>query len=263
MKKKDIVVVVPVYKTSLSIEEKASLDQCVSLLSEYTLIFITPCQMNTVFLQSDYPMFRIEPFSDLYFSSIRGYNKLVLEYQFYERFKVYQYLLIYQLDAYVFRDELLFWALKGYDYIGAPWLPIDPEKRNPLKFITSIKHFIYQSIGNPRYRKWKYYEYEIGNGGFSLRKISKMLDVTSYYRDKIEQLLADDAPFYPEDVFLCLEVKHKKLRLKKPRFEEAMKFSMEVGCEWAYDYNNRQLPFGCHAWYHKDYSPFWRDIIKL
>ena len=32
-------------------------------------------------------------------------------------------MLIYQLDAYVFKDELLNWANKGYDYIGAPWLP--------------------------------------------------------------------------------------------------------------------------------------------
>lgn len=32
-------------------------------------------------------------------------------------------MLVYQLDAYAFKDELFFWASLGYDYIGAPWMP--------------------------------------------------------------------------------------------------------------------------------------------
>ncbi len=36
-------------------------------------------------------------------------------------------MLIYQLDAYVFKGEWLFWANQEYDYIGAPWIPWKKE----------------------------------------------------------------------------------------------------------------------------------------
>jgi hypothetical protein len=38
--------------------------------------------------------------------------------QFYERFVAYDYMLIYQLDAYVFKDELDDWSAKGYDLLA-------------------------------------------------------------------------------------------------------------------------------------------------
>jgi len=39
---------------------------------------------------------------------------------FYDAFKAFDYILIYQLDAFVFRDELEYFCSLGYDYIGAP-----------------------------------------------------------------------------------------------------------------------------------------------
>lgn len=88
-------------------------------------------------------------FHENYFKSIDGYNKLMLSPSFYKAFSNYEYILIYQLDAWVFKDELQHWCNQKYDYIGAP---------------------IYQNnklIG-------------IGNGGFSLRKVDYCLKVLAY-----------------------------------------------------------------------------------
>ena len=74
--------------------------------------------------------------------------------------------------------------------------------------------------------------------------------------------LDDEKPFYPEDVLLFVEIRKKQYRLRTPRYDKALQFSMEVGAEWAFNYNKRQLPFGCHAWYHKEYYPFWSRLIK-
>src|SRR6185312_14561683 len=60
----------------------------------------------------------------------------------------YKYILFYELDAWVFRDELNYWCTKGYDYIGAPWLD------------SSTK----QIVG-------------VGNGGFSLRKVNSSIRI--------------------------------------------------------------------------------------
>ena len=45
-------------------------------------------------------------FSDHWFHRVSTYNKLMLSLDFYVRFSAYGYLLVYQLDAWVFSDEL-------------------------------------------------------------------------------------------------------------------------------------------------------------
>ena len=64
----------------------------------------------------------METFDPAYFTSIQGYNRLLLSTEFYQRFLGSAYLLICQLDVFVFRDELAGWVARGYDYVGAPWV---------------------------------------------------------------------------------------------------------------------------------------------
>ena len=77
------------------------------------------------------------------------------------RFKDYAYILICQTDAWVFRDELDYWCNQGYDYIGAP-----------IYFPRSEQHFMDIFFG-------------VGNGGFSLRKITHCLRIVRHDRNKI------------------------------------------------------------------------------
>ena len=79
--------------------------------------------------------------------------------QFYFRFLPnYKYMLIYQLDAWVFTDNLQEWCDKGYDYIGAPFLSI-VKKNSPRVIFKGV-----------------------GNGGLSLRRIQYCIDVLSLPR---------------------------------------------------------------------------------
>lgn len=263
MEKKDIVVVIPIYCSELSEDEYIALKQCAVVLCEYSIVIVKPLSLNVDFILSEYPELKAESFSDECFSSLRAYNKLVLDELFYTRFKKFQYMLIYQLDAYVFKDELLFWANRGYDYIGAPWLPL---KRSKLKrwgrWRIRLKYAIFTLLNDDRRKLDMYYNYQVGNGGFSLRKISKMIEVTNFYKTKIDYYLDDNKPFYPEDLFLLLEVNSYKCRLDKPSYREALKFSIEENPEWGYRNNHDQLPFGCHDWNHEHYSSFWYPIIK-
>lgn len=262
MNKKEIAVVIPIYLPVLSDTDRVSLKQCLKLLSEYEIIVIKPENLEVHEL-AHYPLSHIESFPDDFFVSLRAYNRLVLAAEFYSRFQNYQYILIYQLDAYVFKDELLFWAEKGYDYIGAPWLP---SKRRHLsaigRFRLFCQRFFCKWFNKEAFVSDKYYAYQVGNGGFSLRKTSKMLDIVIHYKDKIDKLLADDAEFYPEDIFLLHELIDSKYKLKKPNFKEALQFSIEEKPDWAYFCNREQLPFGCHAWCHKDYYYFWKSFIN-
>ena len=105
MEKKDIVVVIPIYKATLTQYEEMSLNQCVKVLANYSLVVIKPTSLDINELLSQYSLLKVENFPDDCFSNLRAYNKLVLSEDFYQRFVDYQYMLIFQLDAYVFRDE--------------------------------------------------------------------------------------------------------------------------------------------------------------
>ena len=95
MEKKDIVVVIPIYKATLTQYEEMSLNQCVKVLANYSLVVIKPTSLDINELLSQYSLLKVENFPDDCFSNLRAYNKLVLSEDFYQRFVDYQYMLIF------------------------------------------------------------------------------------------------------------------------------------------------------------------------
>lgn len=269
-KKKNVAVIIPLYKNELSVTEEISLRQCVEILANYDKVIVKPMNLDISHILSSYPSLLVENFGDECFKSIRSYNKFVLSTDFYQRFIDYSFVLIYQLDAFVFKDELQMWIDKGYDYIGAPWLPHDSRYEGKWgNFILSVKRNYYRLLQSPK--MWKYCYYEIGNGGFSLRKVDKMLELIQCYELKINRLLDghrryhlnQDDLFYPEDLFLHFEITNKKCRLNVPPLKEGLLFSLELYPDWGYKHNNNVLPFGCHAWEKLPAYLFWKDYIKM
>ncbi|MEY2895396.1 MAG: hypothetical protein RIS42_1115, partial [Bacteroidota bacterium] len=104
-----VAVVIPLYQTKLNPQEEVSLRQCVRILGKHPIIIVAPESLDLSFLSP----FGITPktirFKDEYFKSTKTYNKLLTSTVFYEAFANYEYILIYQLDAYVFEDNLLAW----------------------------------------------------------------------------------------------------------------------------------------------------------
>lgn len=138
---KQVVVVIPVYTEDLTSFERVSLAQVRKVLGRYDICFMAPDRMRT-FLEGHGA--RAEYWPDACFADRRGYSKLLLTPEFYERFSTYEYLLLYQLDAFVFSDRLAEFCEMGYDYIGAPM---------------------------PYWSGWPYGLNHVGNGGLALRRI--------------------------------------------------------------------------------------------
>jgi hypothetical protein len=257
-------IVVPVYKDKLSEFEIKSLKRCCVILGKYPIIFVThnklDCTVYNVICEENHISCKYEYFNKRYFSDVSCYNALLLSKKFYARFSDYEYMLIYQLDAYVFKDELEYWCKKGYDYIGAPWLRLNKSKTMP-EFCDSPA---------------------VGNGGFSLRNIKKIVTVHSIkmsmvsfihlfqsYYNKISFKAQKYFLYFVPRIFLRSvlkvlkfafsehdnldneDVKWSELLQKKgkvPSAIEAIKFSFENFPEYIYQLNNEKLPFGCHDW---------------
>ena len=172
-------IVIPIYKKDPTLDDTTAINQAFKLLKGYDITFVHPKSLDiTNYKKFDEATFKA--FNDTYFESIYGYNQLMLNVEFYEAFSK-KYILIYQTDAFIFKDDLNYWCEKDYDYIGAPWIR-SKEKLPLIKkiwdySICCIKSITnYHSSGKTQKNKSLLYN-QVGNGGFSLRKREKFIEV--------------------------------------------------------------------------------------
>lgn len=271
-------VVIPVYSPIISPNEALSLDQCLRVLRNHTITLATHRDVDTsiyekAFMEAGKP-FKVTYFESSYFVSVYAYSQLLLSRIFYDRFREYNYILIYQLDGFVFKDELAYWCSMGYDYIGAPWL----------------KHYGFNYEGN---ELWK-----VGNGGVSLRKVETFLNAfdkkfpfkSTYFflrsirrsqfssmlkrtlhmileltfsRKTVEYILVkymDER--INEDCFWAEAFQGTSMELVIPDVLTAARFCIEKKPSHVFNLIDRQLPFTCHAFEKYEYDTFWKEIIE-
>ncbi|HQR16023.1 MAG TPA: DUF5672 family protein [Nitrospira sp.] len=267
---RSVAVVVPGYnRADFTEDEEMSFRHVEHYLGRYDKFLVVPQS-----LAIERPGFHIQRFPDSYFGSAIANARLMLSPTFYEAFKAYRYVLIYQLDALVFSDRLLEWCARDWDYVGAPWLPCADSPW----------------VGTSR----------VGNGGFSLRKVSSFLRVLSsdaYWVDPevYWQRIASNRPWYVrsinlprkwfkqikrfnnvkrelerwhlrpdgtknEDHFWADEAVRYDSRFKVAPFQVGLDFAFEVVPRHCFEMNQHRLPFGCHAWPRYDRS-FWEPYL--
>ncbi len=227
-----VIIGIPIYKSILNDLERISLEQVRKMLGHYPIAFIGPQSLRFDY-GSEYSSFKVERFPDEYFHSTSSYSQLLLSEDFYQRFSEYQFLLIYQLDAFVFSDRLEEFCHLNFDYIGAP--------------VPKVY--------------WPYVNTIIGNGGFSLRKIKSMINaLRNRNRLYIDPLLEDDLN-KAEDIFFAFCSTKKELEFKVPSLRKAFAFSMEYDVYHCFRNLNKQLPFGCHGWYRTHFD-VWKPYIE-
>ena len=243
-----VAVVIPIYKEELDDLEKISLAQVRKVLKNYPIIFVAPEGKKFSYLEPGEMLIQFHP---QYFQSVETYSQLLLQPFFYEPFKIFEYMLIYQLDAFVFYDALEDFCRLDYDYIGAAW-PV--------------------SWGVIR----------VGNGGLSLRKVKthyKLLTEAASWRNWENMLLSDSGEYFfvkygvvsnSEDSFFAFCGANKAIDFQTAPVEVANLFAMEHYPARHVKKLGGDLPFGCHGWtklsadfYIKLFAQFGYDLRSL
>lgn len=261
-------VVLPIYKEMPSELEWMSFLQLLDVLGHYPISLLTHAQLDLHRYSAELTRrgiaFRQENFPQEHFSGIPGYNALLLHADFYNRYSDSEFILVYQLDALVFRDELESWCSRNFDYVGAPWF----------------------QMFAPQGELWG-----VGNGGFSLRKVRAALHILQVLADWRAAYLTNPELFtqrFAHDPFLqqilnnllvydparpeCWQSLNNEDHLwgllapkisssySLPLPHEAIPFSFECSPASLFEKNGRKLPFGCHAW--EKYDPaFWEPFL--
>jgi hypothetical protein len=236
---KKIATVIPVYKDSLDSFEKYSLDHSLSvLLDKRDIFFIAPETLDQSYYTEHYPSIPFILFNAVCFESIAGYNRLLLSLSFYEQFSDYEFLLILQTDAVLLRDELDFWCDQPFDYVGAPW----PDG-----------YELFVNAGNFEGNNGKRVKVHVGNGGLSLRRITKCLSLLKEFVDIVGVF---DHTGSSEDLFFSV-MGALSGDFIIPNEITASRFSLELKPSYYVAVNGGKLPMGGHAWW--KYEPdFWR-----
>lgn len=282
MRERKCIIVIPIYRGGEEVELE-SFRQCLRVLSGYDIAVVTHAgvdlgEFRNIAAENEKEL-KIELFDAHYFAGVAGYNSLCLDKAFYERFVgAYEYMLIYQLDAWVFSDQLQAWCDKGYDYVGAPFF-FKAESGQTRMVLAGV-----------------------GNGGLSLRRLQYCIDVLNLpkhlpyltpaalfkrcyfaYRHcgcpawksmlRLFKYVAVSFGWHNtlswfmqnrnEDFIFSWHTQHSWfLTPKLPSPKESSTFAFEKNPSFLYELNGRELPFGCHAFEKYEYEEFWGKFIR-
>lgn len=288
---KKVAIIVPVYKNVLALSEQVSLNHLRQYCSGYDLFFLHPYGLTFDFDTTDFTPISMDA---KYFKNVQSYNKLCLSPEFYRQFIDYEYILIYQLDAYVFKDELAYWCNQGYSYIGAPWIKLSRASRHACSL---NKCFAKLGISY-RFKNTNKHVFKCtGNGGLSLRNVRDTLAVLESNRLNLLELIKLHHPFHRRyklrlpfwrtlglylkarikkesiGAILCKEFKgpedeyfsflgrllNKHYNICPPAIANyfAIEINVREGFEEQLAFNNNVKPFGAHACLRPEVIEYW------
>ena len=166
------------------------------------------------------------------------------------------------MDCFVFSDQLNFWCDQNWDYIGAPWIQKTYHKNLTELYFLRIKKNIKSFLDRSDHNEPNQYQLDnqVGNGGFSLRRVHKFHNLCLLMEPVINLYLSSHSNLHNEDVFWSIEINREKRVLNIPSLDTALKFAVEVPPIKLKNLNAKNLPFGCHDW--DRYADYWQKIFK-
>lgn len=262
-----VTVVIPLYTLKLSDIDLLSLRQCFQVLGRHDIALVKPRSLDITALPSLIGVdahYRTEEFDDRYFAGRKGYNRLMLSTDLYKRFLGSRYIFIHQTDVFVFRDELEQWCQRGYDYIGAPWLPATGDVSGWNVERRAI-YLMRRGLG-----KFKApcdainLKYKVGNGGCSLRHTRHFHDTSLMMADMLSHVAdnSDQGSHNFEDVVWSVLINEKRPgTLRIAPYQEAVKFSIESHPSMAMHLTGGELPMATHAFARRRNRSYWKQYI--
>jgi hypothetical protein len=266
------VIVIPIFKNfcDLTIGEKKSLHRSLEVFVNEDIVLLVSDSVSISGYKSGLTNKIIfKSISKTHFNNTDSYSKLLISSYFYSLFDHYKWMLICQLDAYVFNNDLHSYVDRNdFFFIGAP-------------------------VVNANIKDWDNQTW-VGNGGFSLRRVDEFVKVSqkleylkmklniypSYllmgntfvsaifrltlekiYKVKFNKYLLRYFSGYKvnEDIFWCLWVPSFFIKFKISDINTASRFSFEVSPTEMYN-SILKMPMGCHAW--EKYDPdYWAKYI--
>lgn len=265
---RQLCVIIPVHKPRLSAEEKTSLTACYRHLKTYDCYLVFPEGMATDQYTALHPSLILQPVPALWLSSVLEYNRMKTNVAFYRMFEGYAFMMTYELDAYIFSDDIAAHHGFEYDFIGAPIFEGYMEATPDAPFLHMLNSgFSIRNISAcikalqqlDQYKlRWKVRKFFYSNFSF-LRKIASRQQLGIVFHDHLKGYYRG-GPFNEDVIFTCL-VPQLFPFFKTAPLNKAASFSIETKAAVLYQQQQNRLPLGCHAW--AKFPAFWEKFINV
>jgi len=280
-------IIIPIYKIQIDETEKLSLNQCLTILKKYPICFVTFKELDLTNYQTICYNYNIKPiieyFDKKYFQNgLNGYNELMLSKNFYKRFLEYTYILIYQLDAFVFQDDIEYWCKKDYTFIGGPIFTGYRNCNNNSTYTGFMNGGLSLRKTKDMYTlindniKIEYFEqeYEQKNILNKIKAIIKIIfgrinnySINKKYKNEdllLSNILIENIKaFNRRPKILKSFLNARETNYNIPNFEETYKFSFDENVEYLFKLSDNKLPSFCHSFHRADKRTFWKQFIDF
>jgi hypothetical protein len=205
------------------------------------MCFVGPGALDLSWYQRRYPSVQFVGFDEASFASIPGYNRLLLNPDFYQQFADYEFMLILQTDAIILRDDLDYWCEQPFDYVGAPW----PDGYELFVNLDKFEGEFGKKV-----------KVSVGNGGLSLRRNKKCIALLQEFPVALDVFLRSGSS---EDLYFSV-MGSLSTDFVMPNEMKASRFSLELRPSYYYALHGGKPPMGGHAWW-KHEPAFWQKIL--
>jgi hypothetical protein len=263
-----VAVLIFAHQKELDDFEKINFAQCCKVLNNHPIFLVCPDYLDTSQFKAIARNFEITRVPPQYLASLQAYNRFKISRYLYDRFAAFDFLLTYELDAFVFRDDLSSWCDKNYDFVGAPWFDgfVDANPNsNPLLGCnsgfslrkTSSCQRVLRTLRmiepfSTVFNRWKQNNYPSIRGLYRLIRLSVL---SNLFHERFNAYNKN------EDLFWSIAAAQRLGWFRVAEYEVARAFSFECLPERLYQEQNRQLPFGCHKWNAYNLA-FWTPHIE-
>jgi hypothetical protein len=244
------VILVFAHAESPSPAEAFSLRQCANVLAKHPIRLVCPAGLDISKYLAIAPNIVADFISPHHLSGKDEYNYLKCLPYLYERYAAFDYMLTYELDSFVFEDQLDYWCERSWDYIGAPWFEGYYECSSRSRMIgVGNSGFSLRNIRTARRAlrafRWSRLKKLISaclTHGYSLRSaVREAFDFSSMLANAFSEFDA-----VHEDLFWCYTIPTVYPHFRIPPPLEAIAFSFEANPQLLHFFNGYRLPFGAH-----------------
>jgi len=225
-------VVIPYYKNDLKDIEIYCLEKSLAVIGhQHDVYFMMPLGLENGRNSDNFYSYYV---SGNHLKSVETYCRFLLEPDLYASFCRYDKILILQVDAVLLRDDIISWASKDFDYIGAPWF-------DRLIFRPSFTRLV-----NPNASE----RLDVGNGGLCMINPRGFLYLQNRYSEIFEEFYKYTGPNAGQEAlysFLCREDEFLKVASR----DVASLFSLELNAREQIEIQG-VLPMGFHSLFKYD-----------
>jgi hypothetical protein len=112
------ILVIPVFNTGWSPVEYTLLLRAREELAEFSFVFICSENADTGAISEEFPEAKIYRFAPEFFNDRMGYTRLLLRPDLYEICGWAEYILLFEPNVFIVKNQLRYWCKQGHDYIS-------------------------------------------------------------------------------------------------------------------------------------------------